>query len=485
MTAKQNTGIYAPDGSLYITPTDGAGNLLNIAGGTSTPGGSSGQVQYNNAGSLGGIARVTTDGNDVSLSGATSGATKVVASAVAGTTTVTLPAATDTLVGKATTDTLTNKTIDGGSNTLSNIANASLAHSSMTIAGHLVSLGGTQALAAADLSDGTTGTGTITLSTGPAFGSYIKTPKIAPTADSTTAIQVTKADASTVVGTWDTTNSALNLGTTAVTSSGVKLGAYSASSTAMRTVGDGFQFSWNQEIYGASPVIAQKRASGTFASPTASSGGDGISSNQFQGYDGGAFRTLGAINAFVDTVTGSNNISGYITLNTRPDGTAASNTERMRITKTGGVNIGTYTSDPGAGNLNVTGTVSNTGETVAGKITSGPNVTTTPNVDASSAATTVASGSSVILSGANHQGSYLIVLSETGVDGATGIYITGIFGSALVANAGGSTGAWVAPTTTPAAGKYSIGDDGTNIRVYNNFGSTITVRAFVVKLGTV
>jgi len=45
------------------------------------------------------------------FAGSTSGSTTVQASAVAGTTTLTLPAATDTLVGKATTDTLTNKTL--------------------------------------------------------------------------------------------------------------------------------------------------------------------------------------------------------------------------------------------------------------------------------------------------------------------------------------------------------------------------------------
>jgi hypothetical protein len=54
---------------------------------------------------------VTLKPNAIDLSGSTSGTTTLQASAVAGTTTLTLPAATDTLVGKATTDTLTNKTL--------------------------------------------------------------------------------------------------------------------------------------------------------------------------------------------------------------------------------------------------------------------------------------------------------------------------------------------------------------------------------------
>ncbi len=48
---------------------------------------------------------------NLGFAGSTSGSTTVQASAVAGTTTLTLPAATDTLVGKDTTDTLTNKTL--------------------------------------------------------------------------------------------------------------------------------------------------------------------------------------------------------------------------------------------------------------------------------------------------------------------------------------------------------------------------------------
>ena len=60
----------------------------------------------------------TIDTTGAKFNGSTSGTTTLVASAVAGTTTLTLPSATDTLVGKATTDTLTNKTINLSSNTL-------------------------------------------------------------------------------------------------------------------------------------------------------------------------------------------------------------------------------------------------------------------------------------------------------------------------------------------------------------------------------
>jgi len=48
---------------------------------------------------------------NVGFAGSTSGTTTLQASAVAGTTTLTLPATTDTLVGRTTTDTLTNKTL--------------------------------------------------------------------------------------------------------------------------------------------------------------------------------------------------------------------------------------------------------------------------------------------------------------------------------------------------------------------------------------
>ena len=68
----------------------------------------------------------------VALFGSTSGYVQLQAAAVAGTNTLTVPAATDTLVARATTDTLTNKSISGSTNTLSNIGNGSLTNSTIS-----------------------------------------------------------------------------------------------------------------------------------------------------------------------------------------------------------------------------------------------------------------------------------------------------------------------------------------------------------------
>jgi hypothetical protein len=56
---------------------------------------------------------------------------------------LTLPTGPETLVGRATTDTLTNKSISGSTNTLTNIANASLTNSSLTVGTTTIALGAT------------------------------------------------------------------------------------------------------------------------------------------------------------------------------------------------------------------------------------------------------------------------------------------------------------------------------------------------------
>lgn len=65
-------------------------------------------------------------------------------STIINTGTLTLPSTTDTLVGRATTDTLTNKTINAGLNTLSNIPNSALTNSSITLGTTPISLGATE-----------------------------------------------------------------------------------------------------------------------------------------------------------------------------------------------------------------------------------------------------------------------------------------------------------------------------------------------------
>jgi len=55
--------------------------------------------------------------------------------------TITIPSGTDTLVARTSTDTLTNKSISGSTNTLTNIANASLTNSSVTVGTTAIALG--------------------------------------------------------------------------------------------------------------------------------------------------------------------------------------------------------------------------------------------------------------------------------------------------------------------------------------------------------
>lgn len=73
------------------------------------------------------------------------------------------------IVGLNDADVLTQKTISGSSNTITNIANGSLTNSSFTIAGHVVALGGTQTLAASDLTNGVSGSGAVALVNSPGF----------------------------------------------------------------------------------------------------------------------------------------------------------------------------------------------------------------------------------------------------------------------------------------------------------------------------
>lgn len=133
------------------------------------------------------------------LNGATSGATVLQATAVASGT-LTLPAATDTLIGKATTDTLTNKTLDTAG------------------AGNVFKIGGVTITS-------TSGTGSVALTTSPVF----TTPNIG--AASGTSLNLSGLTASNAVA----TDASKNLVSVANTGSGSNVLAVSPALTGVPT----------------------------------------------------------------------------------------------------------------------------------------------------------------------------------------------------------------------------------------------------------
>lgn len=110
------------------------------------------------------LGEAGTSAGGVVFNNATSGSITLSPPAGAlGTRTLTLPVATDTLVGKATTDTFTNKSISGSANTLTNIGNSSLTNSATTVNGQTCTLGSTCTVTAAATS---VAVGTTTVSGG-------------------------------------------------------------------------------------------------------------------------------------------------------------------------------------------------------------------------------------------------------------------------------------------------------------------------------
>lgn len=130
---------------------------------------------------------------------ATTGAGPTTLAFGAGTNTYTFPNASDTVDLISQPQTLTSKTLAsptftgtvGGSGT---VPNSVLVNSSITIAGHLVSLGGSQTLAASDLSNGVSGSGAVVLASGGTTTNLVVGTQ-SPGNNSTTAASTAYADA--------------------------------------------------------------------------------------------------------------------------------------------------------------------------------------------------------------------------------------------------------------------------------------------------
>jgi hypothetical protein len=210
----------------------------------------------------------------------------------------------------------------------------------------------------------TRGATTTTVST---FSTAIKTPKIYPSADATTAIQVLKADGTTPVLNIDTTNKRLGVGTTA------PMVALHSSDGA--TVANGIKAFWNdasdimvsanQPTSGAGvriavahnstvtsrPVMTFIRTRGTLETPTTVQTDDNLGDLLFGGASSDGSIAYGAgVFAFAD---GTTTVGGVPTRLSFVTGSHSGNrAERLKIASTGGVTVTSTLGVTGATTLN-------------------------------------------------------------------------------------------------------------------------------------
>jgi hypothetical protein len=353
-------------------------------------------------------AAQTYTNSDLKLLGSSTGATTF-SSANAGVSnfTITVPAITGTLITTADTGT---------------VSNTMLASSSMTLAGHVVSLGGTQTFAASDLTNGTTGSGAIVLATAPAIAggtisgltafalrdtsaafdlTLAATSSVALTAGrtltidaanvahtlalGTTANTITFPNAASytvaglsVAGTWSATQTSMTLATATLTGvttlpgngiigsgGNIELGFNAIVNSILdspnfQMVGTGaagsavakFEASTNPAYY----LLEKSR--GTTSTAGAVASGDNVGSLSLLADDGSTNGKITVRGALMQWVVDATVSTGVVPMRCELWTMNAAGTlgKRMRLNSSGGLGIGTDT-DPGAGNLLVSGTV--------------------------------------------------------------------------------------------------------------------------------
>jgi hypothetical protein len=233
--------------------TAGSGNVFKINGTQLTDKTGSGKVVLDTSPTI----TTPTITTSATFSGSTSGSIAVQATAIAGSNTLTLPAATDTLVGKATTDTLTNKTINLANNTLTT----------------------TSAQLAAALTD-ETGSGSVVFSNSPTL--------VTPTLGAATATSINGLTISSSTGTLTIAN-----GKTATVSNTLTFTGTDSSSVAFGAGGTvAYQSDTN---YIGTTAVTLSRASANLALT-------GITSVTFPGSTSGSVQLIPAATAGTGTV---------------------------------------------------------------------------------------------------------------------------------------------------------------------------------------
>lgn len=341
---------------------------------------------------------------------------------------VTLPDATTTLVGRDTTDTLTNKSISGSTNTLSNIGNASLTNSAITINGSAISLGGTVSV----------GTVTSVTGTSPVVSSGGATPAISMAAASTSVDgYLTSTD-------WNTFN---NKGSGTVTS-----------------------------VSATSPVTSTGGATPTIAMPAATTSVDGyLTSTDWTTFNNKGSGTVTSVAALTLGTTGTDLSSSVATGTTTPVITL--NVPTASATNRGVLSSADWTTfnNKGSGTVTSTSVVSANG--FAGTVAT---ATTTPAITISTSITGVLKGNGTAISAATSGTDYSAgtsalatgIIKSTTTTGALSIAVAADFPT-LNQNTTGSAGS-VANALTAGTGLTATATyNGSAAITFNATGTTI------------
>lgn len=136
------------------------------------------------------------------------------------------------------------------------------------------------------------------------------------------------------------------------------LTTYSTTEARVFNIGDGVGGGYVAVKYSndaTSSINVLRKYRGTYAVPLAVTSSDSMGGVNFQAWGGTTLRTLAQVTGVVDTYVSDTSIGAFLTFGTTPNGSVTI-TERMRLFASGGLSLGN-TTDPGATNLSVTGSI--------------------------------------------------------------------------------------------------------------------------------